>query len=337
MIQFAIVGMGFIADKHIAAIQNAEGANLLAICDTNPERLLIDDENVLKYTDLDKMLTENPQIDVVNICVPSGLHATLTKAVAKHKKHIVTEKPMALNSSDALEMMEIAKDAGVKLSIVHPNRYRPAIMEVRELMDAGKFGKISHANATVRWNRGQAYYDQAPWRGTKQFDGGVLMNQAIHNLDLLLWFMGPVKSVQGMVATRFRDIETEDVATALIEFESGALGVVEAATTVYPQNLEESLSIFGENASVKVSGKNAVFIDTWDVEGYSSEEVEALKTKIQNDPWGKKGHDCIIEDMVAAINEDRDPEVGGLDGYNPVRLIEAIIESSETGKRITFS
>jgi len=337
MIQFAIVGMGFIADKHIAAIQNAEGANLLAICDTNPERLLIDDENVLKYTDLDKMLTENPQIDVVNICVPSGLHATLTKAVAKHKKHIVTEKPMALNSSDALEMMEIAKDAGVKLSIVHPNRYRPAIMEVRELMDAGKFGKISHANATVRWNRGQAYYDQAPWRGTKQFDGGVLMNQAIHNLDLLLWFMGPVKSVQGMVATRFRDIETEDVATALIEFESGALGVVEAATTVYPQNLEESLSIFGETASVKVSGKNAVFIDTWDVEGYSSEEVEALKTKIQNDPWGKKGHDCIIEDMVAAINEERDPEVGGLDGYNPVRLIEAIIESSETGKRITFS
>ena len=337
MIQFAIVGMGFIADKHIAAIQNAEGANLLAICDTNPERLLIDDENVLKYTDLDKMLTENPQIDVVNICVPSGLHATLTKAVAKHKKHIVTEKPMALNSSDALEMMEIAKDAGVKLSIVHPNRYRPAIMEVRELMDAGKFGKISHANATVRWNRGQAYYDQAPWRGTKQFDGGVLMNQAIHNLDLLLWFMGPVKSVQGMVATRFRDIETEDVATALIEFESGALGVVEAATTVYPQNLEESLSIFGETASVKVSGKNAVFIDTWDVEGYSSEEVEALKAKIQNDPWGKKGHDCIIEDMVAAINEDRNPEVGGLDGYNPVRLIEAIIESSETGKRITFS
>lgn len=337
MIQFAIVGMGFIADKHIAAIQNAEGANLLAICDTNPERLLIDDENVLKYTDLDKMLTENPQIDVVNICVPSGLHATLTKAVAKHKKHIVTEKPMALNSSDALEMMEIAKDAGVKLSIVHPNRYRPAIMEVRELMDAGKFGKISHANATVRWNRGQAYYDQAPWRGTKQFDGGVLMNQAIHNLDLLLWFMGPVKSVQGMVATRFRDIETEDVATALIEFESGALGVVEAATTVYPQNLEESLSIFGETASVKVSGKNAVFIDTWDVEGYSSEEVEALKTKIQNDPWGKKGHDCIIEDMVAAINEDRNPEVGGLDGYNPVRLIEAIIESSEIGKRITFS
>lgn len=337
MIQFAIVGMGFIADKHIAAIQNAEGANLLAICDTNPERLLIDDENVLKYTDLDKMLTENPQIDVVNICVPSGLHATLTKAVAKHKKHIVTEKPMALNSSDALEMMEIAKDAGVKLSIVHPNRYRPAIMEVRGLMDAGKFGKISHANATVRWNRGQAYYDQAPWRGTKQFDGGVLMNQAIHNLDLLLWFMGPVKSVQGMVATRFRDIETEDVATALIEFESGALGVVEAATTVYPQNLEESLSIFGETASVKVSGKNAVFIDTWDVEGYSSEEVEALKTKIQNDPWGKKGHDCIIEDMVAAINEDREPEVGGLDGYNPVRLIEAIIESSETGKRITFS
>ncbi|MDF2065857.1 Gfo/Idh/MocA family oxidoreductase [Bacillus sp. Cr_A10] len=337
MIQFAIVGMGFIADKHIAAIRNTEGANLFAICDTNPDRLIIDDENVLKYTDLDKMLADNPQIDVVNICVPSGLHANLTKIVAKYKKHIITEKPMALNSADAKEMMDVANSEGVKLAIVHPNRYRPAIMEVRKLMDANGFGKVSHANATVRWNRGQEYYDQAPWRGTKKFDGGVLMNQAIHNLDLLLWFMGPVKSVQGLVATRFRDIETEDVATGIVEFESGALGVIEAATTIYPQNLEESLSIFGETASVKVSGKNALYIETWDVEGYKDEEVESLKSSIQNDPWGKKGHDCIIEDMVAAINENREPAVSGLDGYNPVRLIEAIIESSETGKRITFS
>lgn len=337
MIQFAIVGMGFIADKHISAIQQAEGANLLAICDTNPDRLNIELPGVKKYTDLEEMLKENPEIDVVNICVPSGLHARLTALVAKYKKHIITEKPMALNSQDAKQMIEICDAEGVKLSIVHPNRYRPAIMEVRKAMDEGKLGKLSHANATVRWNRGQAYYDQADWRGTKKFDGGVLMNQAIHNLDLLLWFMGPVKSVQGMVSTRLRQIETEDVATAVVEFQSGALGVIEAATTIYPENLEESISVFGETGSIKISGKNALYIDTWNVEGFSEQEVTELRSKIESDPWGKKGHEAIIEDMVLAVKENREPAINGKAGYDPVVLIEAIIESSETGKRINLS
>lgn len=336
MINFAIVGMGHIAKKHIEAIENAEGANLYAICDTNPDRLEIDLPGVKKYTDFVLMLDENPDIHVVNICVPSGLHAKLTKIAAERKRHVIVEKPMSLKLEDAEEMIKVTKEHGVKLAVVHPNRFRPAIQKLKKQMDKGAFGKLSHANATVRWNRNQAYYDQADWRGTKEFDGGVLMNQAIHNLDLMLWLMGPVESVQAMAATRLRKIETEDVAAAVVQFKNGALGVIEAATTIYPKNLEESIAIFGETGSVKISGRTANYIETWDIEGVTEEEAEKTKAEIKEDPFGKPGHQWIIEDMVSAVKENREPIVAGEDGLAPVKLILAILESAETGKKVVI-
>ena len=334
MINFAIVGMGHIAKKHMEAIEKTEQANLYAICDTNPERLEEVNGNVKKYTDLQEMLEENPDIHVVSICVPSGLHAPLAKIVAEQKRHIIMEKPMSLKLEDAEQMIQYAEENNVKLAVVHPNRFRPAIIKLREQMDRNAFGTLSHANATVRWNRNQAYYDQAKWRGTKEFDGGVLMNQAIHDIDLMLWLMGPVKSVQAMATTRLRKIETEDVAAAVVEFENGALGIIEAATTVYPKNLEESLAIFGEKASVKISGRTANLIETWDIEGVSEEEAQKVKEEVAADPFGKPGHQCIIEDMVLAIQENREPIVSGEDGLAPVKLILAILESAETGKKV---
>jgi UDP-N-acetyl-2-amino-2-deoxyglucuronate dehydrogenase len=336
LINFAVVGMGHIAKKHIESIEKIEGANLFAICDTNPARLEEAGDGVKKYTDLGQMLTENPDIHVVNICVPSGLHARLTKIVAEHKRHIIVEKPMALKLEDAESMLKDAEQHGVKLAVVHPNRFRPAIQALKEKMDSGSFGTLSHANATVRWNRNQAYYDQAEWRGTKEFDGGVLMNQAIHDLDLMLWLMGPVESVQAMAATRLRKIETEDVAAAIVQFKSGALGVIEAATTIYPQNLEESLAIFGETGSAKVSGKTANFIETWNFEDTTEEDSKALADRVKGDPFGKPGHQCIIEDMIEAINQERNPIVTGEDGLAPVKLILAILESAETGKKVVL-
>jgi UDP-N-acetyl-2-amino-2-deoxyglucuronate dehydrogenase len=337
MIKFAIVGMGHIAKKHIEAINEAEGAELIAVCDAAPERLEEYSGKYETYTDLDEMLKVNKEIQVVNICVPSGLHARLTKIVAEHGRHIVVEKPMSLKLEDSKEMIKVAKENNVKLAVVHPNRFRPAIMKLREKMDQGVFGTMSHANATVRWNRGQAYYDQAPWRGTKEFDGGVLMNQAIHNLDLMLWFMGEVESVQAMAATRLRKIEAEDVAAAVVRFKSGALGVIEAATTIYPKNLEESLSLFGEKASVKIGGSNALFIETWDIEDGNEGEKEAFNDSIKDNPLGKPGHQWIIEDMVHAVKEDREPIVSGYDGLAPVKLILAILESAETGKEVKLA
>jgi UDP-N-acetyl-2-amino-2-deoxyglucuronate dehydrogenase len=334
MINFAIVGMGHIANKHIEAIQKAEGAKLYAICDNNPARLELDLPNVKKYTDLQQMLIENKEIDVVNICVPSGLHARLTKIVAEQKRHIIVEKPMSLKLEDAEDMINYANENGVKLAVVHPNRFRPAVQMLKAEIDKGSFGKLSHANATVRWNRNQAYFDQAEWRGTKEFDGGVLMNQAIHDLDLMLWLMGPVESVQAMAATRLRNIETEDVAGAVVRFKSGALGIIEATTNIYPKNLEESIALFGETGTAKISGHTANFIETWDFEGISEDEVEQSKNAVKEDPFGKPGHQCIIEDMVSAIQENREPIVNGEDGLAPVRLILAILESAETGKKV---
>jgi UDP-N-acetyl-2-amino-2-deoxyglucuronate dehydrogenase len=335
MINFAVVGVGHIAKKHIEAIQNVEGAQLVAVCDTNQERLNAPEYQEFKrYTDLETMLSENEDIQVVNICVPSGLHAPLTKIVTSYKRHVIVEKPMVLKLEDGESMIQDAEANGVKLAVVHPNRFRPAIQALKEAMDQNHFGTLSHANATVRWNRNQAYYDQAPWRGTKEFDGGVLMNQAIHDLDLMLWLMGPVKSVQAMAATRLRKIETEDVAVATVMFESGALGVIEAATTIYPSNIEESLAIFGETGSAKVGGRTANLIKHWDFEAVSEEETKALSERIEKDPFGTPGHQCIIEDMVRSIEEERSPIVSGADGMAPVRLIHAILESAETGKRI---
>jgi UDP-N-acetyl-2-amino-2-deoxyglucuronate dehydrogenase len=334
MINFAIVGMGHIAKKHIEAIENTEGARLYAVCDTNPVRLEKVDQDVKRYIDLETMLKENNQIHVVNICVPSGLHAKLTKVVAEHKRHIIVEKPMSLNLRDADEMIEYAKENGVKLAVVHPNRFRPAIQKLREKMDAESFGKLSHANATIRWNRGQDYYDQDLWRGTKEFDGGVLLNQAIHNIDLMLWIMGPVKSTQAMAATRLRNIEMEDVAAAVVEFKNGAIGIIEAATTIFPENLEESLAIFGEKGSVKISGRTANFIETWAFKDVTEKEAEYFKQEIKSDPVGKPGHQWIIEDMVEAIVDNREPIVTGEDGKAAVKLILAILESAETEKKV---
>ncbi|TCP65930.1 Gfo/Idh/MocA family protein [Baia soyae] len=336
MVRYGIVGCGHIAKKHVSAIQADPGAVLVAVCDTNEERLKeFTIDGVIGYTDLADMLKAD--IDVVSICTPSGLHPALTIQVAEAKKHVIVEKPMALTLEDADRMIDACEENGVKMAVVHPNRFRPAIVELRKQIENEKFGTIGHANATVRWNRNQAYYDQAPWRGTKAMDGGVLMNQAIHNMDLLLWMMGDVDEVYTYDATRIRQIEAEDTSISVIRFQNGALGVLEAAVTIYPKNLEESLSIFGEKGSAVVGGPTANWIKTWDFEGLTEEEVAQVKEQITQDPWGMPGHECIIRDMTLAITEDRTPIVSGTEGRAALGLVVACQMSAESGKPIKMS
>lgn len=337
MIRYAIVGCGHIAKKHASAIANAENSVLTAVCDTVPERMeeYIQQYGVKGYTDIDEML-QKEDIDVVNICTPSGFHAGLTVKVANAKKHVIVEKPIALTLEDAETMIHVCAENNVKLAVVHPNRFRPAMMELKQLMDKGMFGKLSHANATVRWNRDQAYYDQAPWRGTKALDGGVLMNQAIHNLDLLVWLMGDVEQAFSMDATRLRNIEAEDVSTGVVKFENGALGVIEAATTIYPKNFEESLAIFGEKGTVKIGGTTANFFEHIMFEGMEEDAKNELVEKVKNNPFGKPGHQWIIEDMTKAIQENRVPVVTGEDGKKALELVLALNKSAETNQPIQF-
>lgn len=335
---FGIVGCGFIAKKHAKAIQEIDGANLVAVSDKIPEAMTfyVEEYGAEPYTDLSDML-EKKDIDIVCICTPTGLHAPLAIQVANAKKHIILEKPIAMTLEETDQIIDVCHNNGVKLSIVHPNRYRPVVKELRKIMDQNLLGKISHANAIVNWNRNQEYYDQSPWRGTKSFDGGALMNQAIHNLDLLLWFMGDVKQLYSMEATRLRNIEAEDVSSGVVQFESGALGLIQASTTVYPKNYEESITIFGEKGTVKIGGPNAIYFEHLEIEGMSNEEAEQLKERIKQDPWGKPGHQCILEDMIDAIRNNRPPAITGEEGRKSLELVLSLYKSAEKNEPITLT
>ena len=320
MIRYGIVGCGHIAKKHVAAIKAVEGAELVAVCDTNEERLSeFAVDGVRGYTDLKDMLASD--VDVVCICTPSGIHAPLTIQAAEAKKHVIVEKPMALTLEDADRMIDACEKNGVKMAVVHPNRFRPAVVELKKQLEQGAFGKIGHANATVRWNRNQAYYDQAPWRGTKAMDGGVLMNQAIHNMDLLLWMMGDIEEISSYHATRIRKIEAEDTSVSVIRFKNGALGVLEAAVTIYPKNLEESLSIFGEKGTAVIGGPTANWIKEWKFEGLPDEEAQNTIRRVEEDPFGIPGHQCIIQDMTEAVLNDRKPVVSGEEGRKALSFV----------------
>jgi UDP-N-acetyl-2-amino-2-deoxyglucuronate dehydrogenase len=320
LIRYGIVGCGHIAKKHVAAIKAVEGAELVAVCDTNEERLSeFAVDGVRGYADLKDMLASD--VDVVCICTPSGIHAPLTIQAAEAKKHVIVEKPMALTLEDADRMIDACEKNGVKMAVVHPNRFRPAVVELRKQLEQGAFGKIGHANATVRWNRNQAYYDQAPWRGTKAMDGGVLMNQAIHNMDLLLWMMGDIEEISSYHATRIRNIEAEDTSVSVIRFKNGALGVLEAAVTIYPKNLEESLSIFGEKGTAVIGGPTANWIKEWKFEGLPDEEAQNTIRRVEQDPFGIPGHQCIIQDMTEAVLKDRKPVVSGEEGRKALSFV----------------
>ncbi|PIO05650.1 oxidoreductase, partial [Candidatus Woesearchaeota archaeon CG08_land_8_20_14_0_20_43_7] len=232
MLKFGIVGCGRISQKHVKALLDAKDAKLSAICDIKPETMSSLSEKipfeVKKYLSYDDFLDSD--IDVVSICTPSGLHAEMTIAAAKKKKHVLCEKPMAMTLEDADAMIKAHQNAGTFLIIVKQNRENPAIKLLKEAVDAGRFGKLLMANATVRWTRPQEYYDQDPWRGTPEMDGSVLFNQASHHIDLLQWFLGPVRSVKAYAEILDHDIKVADSAVAVLKFESGAIGCVEATT-----------------------------------------------------------------------------------------------------------
>jgi len=223
-------------------------------------------------------------------------------------KHALIEKPIALKSADAQELIAKAQEVRKCLGTVHPNRYYPTSQMVYRAMREGRLGRLSHLVATVRWNRTQAYYDQAPWRKTREMDGGILLNQAWHAFDLLLWFArSPVIEVQGMTARRIHDIETEDVALVTMRFENGALGLVEATTNVYPRNLEQTISIFGETGTIVLGGNRIDAIKVWRVKG---DDEQAVLSHWSEDSSPKRekswAHEQCIRGFLNELSERKD-------------------------------
>ncbi len=328
-LNFALVGCGRVSRKYVEALGASEVARIAAVCDVQPDRArdLAQKLDVPWFTDMDRMLASVAEIDVASILTPSGRHADHALRVAAHQKHVIVEKPIALSVHDTDAMIAACAHAGVKLLVAKPVRYNAPVQRLRAAVETGRFGKFVMGTIRVRWCRRQDYYDRDGWRGKSGLDGGVLANQASHYLDLLLWMMGPVRSVSAMSATRLVDIETEDTAAAVLRFASGALGVVEATTAARPIDLEGSISILGERGSVVVGGPAANELVTWKFE-------DALPEDPVTTP--RSGYPAFIADAVRHIHGDEAPVVDGVEARKSIELLAAIQESARSGQEIVL-
>lgn len=339
-IKFALVGCGRIANKHIESICKLEEAKLVSLCDINKERAKKYGEklHLPYYTDYDEML-RNEDVDVVNILTPSGFHAKHTiDIVKKYQKHIVCEKPMALRLEDADEMINVCNNYGVKLFVIKQNRYNIPIQQLKKYIDEGRFGKLVMGTVRLRWSRKQEYYDMDSWRGTWKMDGGCLTNQASHLIDLLQWLMGKPIEVSAMTATRLADIEVEDTGVAILKFENGALGIIEATTATRPTDIEGSISILGEKGTVEIGGFSANNIKIWKFEDNDSEDMKILEKYNENPPdvYGF-GHIRYLRHVIYCIQNKEKPLIDGYEGRKSLELINAIYESAEKGKKVKLN
>ncbi len=338
-LRYALIGCGRIAPNHIAAaMNNAEDLALCAVCDPVPERMeavlqpLAPEAraDVRRYTDYRDMLAkERPQLCAV--ATESGKHAAIGLDVIAAGSHVIIEKPLALSLADARALIEAADRQGVRLCACHQNRFNKSIQKIRSAVEEGRCGRMLHGTAQIRWNRGPAYYEQATWRGTWAQDGGALMNQCIHNIDLLRWMMGDeVREVMAYTDNLNHPyIQAEDLGLALVKFASGAYGLIEGTTNVYPHNLEETLYLFGETGTVKAGGKSVNVIEEWLFDDGKDSDAEVKARFAENPPnvYGY-GHTPLYADVVSAIREGRAPYVDGRAGMRALELVLAVYRSA---------
>lgn len=341
-----IVGCGMIAEFHVRAVHEIEGARVAAVYDQfyrpGAEKIanLVEGECRI-YDDLDRMLAD-PEVNVVNICTPSGAHMDPAVRAAKAGKHVVVEKPLEITLPRCDAIIDACTAAGVRLCTIFPSRFSPANLRLKEAIDTGRFGRLTLGDTYVKWWRTQQYYDSGGWRGTWDLDGGgALMNQAIHNVDLLQWLMGDVDSIQAQTATLAHErIEVEDTAVACLRFKNGALGVIEAATSAFP-GLLKRIEIHGDRGSARIE-QDDILLWEFQVKVPSDAEIVAA----MNAPPGSKagasdprdisheGHRRQLADFLQAIDENRPPLVDGRDGRRSVEIIRAIYLSAQTGQMV---
>lgn len=340
--KYALIGCGRIATNHVKAALN-NGLEIAAVCDVIPEHMdallekheLQDDSSIKRYTDYKKMIEEN-EIELAGIATESGNHAEIALYCIAHNINIIIEKPMAMSIKDADQIIESAKIKGVKVSACHQNRFNVAVQEMRKAVEEGRFGQLSHGSIHVRWNRNQNYYTQAPWRGTWAQDGGALMNQCIHGIDLLRWMMGDeIDEVYGVTRQQFHDyLEAEDIGMAVIKFKNGAVATIEGTTNVYPQNLEETLYLFGECGTVKLGGTSTNNIDVWNFADETEDDKKNKGLEEETSNVYGNGHTSLYGDVIDAIATGRQPYVDGHAGRNALELVLAIYKSQKEGKPV---
>ncbi len=335
--KYALIGCGRISTNHIkAAVANK--LEIVAVCDVIKERTdevlakhgLENVQSIIHYTDYKKMISEHSDLQLISIATESGKHAEIALYCIENGINVIIEKPMAMSLADADKIIALAKEKGVKVSACHQNRFNIAVQKTRLALEQGRFGKMSHGSIHVRWNRNKDYYEQAKWRGTWAQDGGALMNQCIHGIDLLRWMMGDeIEEVYGVTKQQFHNyLECEDIGMAVVKFKNGAIGTIEGTTNVYPKNLEETLYLFGEKGTVKLGGKSTNAIDVWDFadEGETDKANKGLFEETIN-VYGN-GHTSLFADMIEAIEKGREPYVDAVAGRNALELVLAVYKSA---------
>ena len=341
---YALIGCGRVAINHIRAAL-ANGLTLAAVCDISDEHICdlfsragfteSQAAAVHRYADYTEMLAKEP-LTLVSIALPSGLHAECAAAVIESGVNVIIEKPIALSLADADRLIALSREKNVKVCACHQNRFNLAVQEMRRRLENGSFGTLSNAAVTVRWSRDERYYGAGDWRGTWAQDGGALMNQSIHGIDLLRWMCGgKPKTVYGITKRQYHPyIQAEDVGAAVLEFENGVIATAEGGVNVYGDDLEEHLTLIGSKGVMKLGGKNA---STVEYSCFADADAADEKTIEETAPnvYGN-GHVSLFRDMKEAIEQNRPPYVTAEDGRDALETVLAVYLSCKTGKPVTL-
>lgn len=337
-IRFALAGCGRIAQNHLDALAtHGEDAQLVDVCDVDPRALeaAVEKTGATGHVALDAMLASTIA-DAVILTTPSGLHPAQAIAVARSGRHVVSEKPMATRWGDGLRMVRECDAAGVRLFVVKQNRRNATLQMLKRAIDAGRFGRIYLVALNVFWTRPQSYYDAAAWRGTWEFDGGALMNQASHYIDLLSWLVGPVESVHAYSATLDRRIEAEDTAVANLRWRSGALGSLSVTMLTYPKNLEGSITILGEKGTARIGGVAVNEVQEWQFSEPHPDDDAVGEASYQTTSVYGFGHPLYYRNVIDVLRGEAEPETDGRSGLQSLELLTAIYRSARDGTRIAL-
>ncbi len=336
-IKFALVGCGVISKKHIKAISEIPDAEIVAVCDIEPQKAQATGEQlgVQWYNNLQD-LRLNKNVDVFSILTPTGDHTQSIMALSASGKPLVVEKPMTLQTEDADRVIKACEKTGSKIFVIKQNRFNPPVVALKSAIDKGRFGKIVMGEVRVWWSRSQSYYDAAAWRGTWNFDGGVLANQAAHHIDMLLWLMGDVEAVSSMQGTQLAKIEAYDTAAAVLRFKSGAIGIISATTATRPSDAEGSVALLGEKGTVEIGGFFMNELLTWKFEENCSGDDNIFEEygSVPSEPaWNLTRY---LEDVIVRLKSNQEPLVDGEFARKTTVIVQALNESAKTNKIITL-
>jgi UDP-N-acetyl-2-amino-2-deoxyglucuronate dehydrogenase len=335
-IRFAIVGCGRISANHVAALaRHGERAEIVAVCDNRPDALAaaVAKTGAPGFASLDALLA-GAEPDVVVLATPSGLHPRQAIKVAQAGRHVLSEKPMATKWDEGMAMVRACRDAGVKLFVVKQNRLNATMQLVKRALEENRFGRVFMVNVNVFWTRPQSYYDDAPWRGRWDLDGGAFMNQASHYVDMVDWLVGPVDNVHAYTATLARDIEAEDTGVMSLRLRSGGLASINVTMLTHGKNFEGSITILGERGTVRIGGVAVNEIQHWEFDEPRPEDAQVKNANYAPPSVYGYGHPLYYDNVIDTLRGEAHAEVDGYEGLRSLEVIIAAYRSARDGVRV---